>query len=101
METYMKYCTKCGNELVDEAAFCPRCGCAVPGATISNFVRDVPDIVFRILGFFIPLLGLIGYFLLRPTDPKKANAAGLGALLSVIISISLVILVLIATALTV
>ena len=25
----MKYCTKCGNELVDEAVICPKCGCAV------------------------------------------------------------------------
>lgn len=25
----MKYCTKCGNELLDEAVVCPRCGCEV------------------------------------------------------------------------
>ncbi len=25
----MKYCTKCGHELVDEAVFCVGCGCAV------------------------------------------------------------------------
>ena len=23
----MKYCTKCGKELFDEAVFCPSCGC--------------------------------------------------------------------------
>lgn len=25
----MKYCSKCGNELLDEAVICPKCGCAV------------------------------------------------------------------------
>lgn len=24
----MKYCNKCGNELLDEAVICPKCGCA-------------------------------------------------------------------------
>ncbi len=23
----MKYCSKCGNELLDEAVICPNCGC--------------------------------------------------------------------------
>ena len=23
----MKYCTKCANELLDEAVICPKCGC--------------------------------------------------------------------------
>lgn len=25
----MKYCQHCGNELVDEAIVCPKCGCSV------------------------------------------------------------------------
>ena len=25
----MKYCVKCGNEMVDEAVICVKCGCAV------------------------------------------------------------------------
>ena len=25
----LKYCSKCGNELLDEAVICPKCGCAV------------------------------------------------------------------------
>ena len=28
----MKYCTKCGNELFDEAVICPKCGCPVAPA---------------------------------------------------------------------
>ena len=26
-----KYCEKCGNQLLDEAIMCPKCGCAVAG----------------------------------------------------------------------
>ena len=26
----MKYCMKCGNEMLDEAAICMKCGCPVP-----------------------------------------------------------------------
>lgn len=32
----MKYCTKCGNELLDEAVICPKCGCAVSKETNTN-----------------------------------------------------------------
>ena len=27
----MKFCSKCGNELMDEAVICPKCGCMVNG----------------------------------------------------------------------
>ena len=30
----MKYCSKCGKELMDEAVICPSCGCSV--ASLSN-----------------------------------------------------------------
>ena len=35
----MKYCTKCGNELMDEAVICPKCGCATGYQSISNNVQ--------------------------------------------------------------
>ena len=38
----MKYCTKCGNELFDEAVICPKCGCPV-GAGGGNVVSAMAD----------------------------------------------------------
>lgn len=35
----MKYCSKCGNELLDEAVICPKCGCPVVDSEM-NVVRD-------------------------------------------------------------
>ena len=32
----MKYCEKCGNQLLDEAVICPKCGCAVAGKQPSK-----------------------------------------------------------------
>lgn len=32
----MKYCSKCGNELMDEAVVCTKCGCMVEKATSTN-----------------------------------------------------------------
>ena len=29
----MKFCEKCGKEIMDEAVICPGCGCAVEGAS--------------------------------------------------------------------
>lgn len=31
----MKYCTKCGTQLVDEAVFCTGCGCALESAQVA------------------------------------------------------------------
>ena len=47
----MKYCSKCGKEIMDEAVICPGCGCAqennVPGnnapqikTALSNLGRE-------------------------------------------------------------
>lgn len=34
----MKYCKKCGAELVDEAVICPKCGCAVEDQPVTSNV---------------------------------------------------------------
>lgn len=30
------YCSKCGNEVSDEAVLCPKCGCLLPGKSLSK-----------------------------------------------------------------
>lgn len=38
----MKYCSKCGNQLYDEAVICPKCGCMAETSshTTYNFQND-------------------------------------------------------------
>lgn len=64
----MKYCTKCGNELIDEAVICTKCGCSTGYQELvkneqrqtSSGVRTAAK-VFMILGtvvmgiYIIPL----------------------------------------------
>ena len=37
----MKYCTKCGNELVEGAAFCTKCGASTNGEVNQNNAQTV------------------------------------------------------------
>ena len=44
-----------------------------------------------ILGFFIPIVGIVLFFLWRKSNKKSSKAAGIGALIGVIISVILTI----------
>ena len=80
----MKYCTKCGKELMDEAVVCPSCGCAQ--GNMSN-VQDSSSFGYALLGFCIPIVGLILYLIWRDNTPLRAKSAGKGALVSVILGV--------------
>ena len=41
----MKYCVKCGNELLDEAVICPKCGCAADLAQSQSISQNDNDLV--------------------------------------------------------
>ena len=95
----MKYCSKCGKEIMDEAVICPECGCAqennVPGnnapqikTALSNLGREASsNFGWSVLGFFIPIVGLILYLVWKETSPSKAKAAGYGALSGFLLSL--------------
>ena len=85
----MKYCSKCGKEIFDEAVICPNCGCATaPTATVAATANvDAPNTGFAVLGFFIPLVGLILYLMNKDTMPLKAKSAGKGALIGFCVSL--------------
>ena len=86
----MKFCSKCGKQIHDEAVVCVNCGCSV--APLPSVVEDAPSTGFAILGFLFPIVGLILYLATKDTKPLKARSAGKGALISVCISIALIIL---------
>ena len=83
----MKFCSKCGKEIVDEAIVCPNCGCAV-AAVPSAVAEDAPNMGYAVLGFFIPLAGLIMYLVLKDKTPMKAASAGKGALIGFVAGIA-------------
>ena len=75
----MKYCSKCGNELFDEAVICPKCGCPVND---GKSVKERPDLgskvktalVLNIIAFVIALFTILN-FVLASGDPTTDGAA--------------------------
>ena len=61
----MKYCTKCGNEMLDEEVVCPKCGCkALATVTVSAKSSKAKEKLFtghllNILSFIIPATMII------------------------------------------
>ena len=55
----MKYCQKCGNEIMDEAVICPKCGCAT-GALESKKAENTGLITAGLIfAWLMPIVGLI------------------------------------------
>lgn len=55
----MKYCTKCGAEIADEAVICPSCGCAVVAPKSENSTLKTVIKVFMVLGTILMAFGII------------------------------------------
>ena len=45
----MKYCRKCGNEIMDEAVICPKCGCSTQQKSSSTDLKTIA-FIFMIIG---------------------------------------------------
>ena len=106
----MKKCLNCNNMAQDNVSFCPNCGSynliydnnqqyqnygqgPYPQNTYSqNNVSTTPSILWGIIGFLVPIAGLVLYIVWSKTSPNQAKAAGLGALISVIVSVLAMIL---------
>ena len=63
----MKFCSKCGTEVLDEAITCPSCGCSV--ATTPRRYYVAPPLkkdstAALILGILSLVLAIISYFVL-------------------------------------
>ena len=60
----MKYCSKCGKEIMEEAVICPECGCAVEADAFSKTEADTESStkinILALLGF---IFGLISWIL--------------------------------------
>lgn len=87
----MAFCKNCGNQIEDNAATCPNCGASqntTPQAT------DNGGFLWGLLGCCIPIVGLVLFLVWKDnTKPKTSKAAGIGALVGVILMILYYILI--------
>lgn len=94
------YCKNCGKIVDDSATYCISCGTKFDNNI--NATDDRSSFGFAILGFFIPIVGLILFLIYEGKKPKRAKSAGKGALIGFItkfvLSIILVILYAVFTA---
>ena len=81
----MKYCRNCGSQIDDKAVICPQCGVRQEPVTASN---DSGSIGWAFLGCCIPIVGLILFLVWKDTRPNDAKKAGIGALVSVLLSVA-------------
>ena len=89
----MKFCTKCGKEIMDEAIICPNCGCAVANAVIPNQpVEDKVSVGLCILAALLPLFGIIYWPVKHKETPKKAQAVGITAIIAWVVTFVIMML---------
>lgn len=90
------YCKHCGRIVDDNSNFCNNCGMRFDNRQNFNDIDDSSSVGFAILGFFIPLVGLILFLVYESKCPKRAKSVGKGALIGfitkIVISIVCVIL---------
>ena len=82
------YCAKCGKEIMDEAVICPGCGCPVAGKSIqqAGAEEDVANGILNIVGFLLPIIGLILFCVMISKTPNKAKQIGIFSLVGFLIN---------------
>ena len=86
----MAFCKNCGNQIEDNAATCPNCGAS---RNTTPQVTDNGGFLWGLLGCCIPIVGLVLFLVWKDTKPKTSKAAGIGALVGVILMILYYILI--------
>lgn len=86
----MKYCTNCGNELLNDAAFCSACG-TKQELTEQKPQKDKMNIFYFIISFIWWWAGLIMFLVFRNSNPPKAKICLSGSLIALGISVALLL----------
>ncbi len=79
----MSYCRNCGQEVHYKAENCPNCG--ESQREVSSTGGNSGACGYNLLGFFVPIAGIVLYFVWKDEKPYEAEAAGLGAIVNIVI----------------
>lgn len=89
------YCKNCGRTVDDTSSYCNNCGARIDNKPNADVSEDNSNLGFAILGFFIPIVGLILFLIYEEKKPKRAKSAVKGALIGFITEIVLAIILVI------
>jgi len=84
----MPYCQNCGTQVRETQNICQNCGNNLNFSKQKIKVEEENSTFgYAVLGFVIPLVGLVLYLIWLEEKPKASRSAGVGALVRVIFSI--------------
>lgn len=79
----MKYCQKCGKEIMDEAVVCPNCGCSVATKEVQKTNgEDKVQGGLIAASILLPIVGVILWPVKHKETPKAAMTYGLTGIIS-------------------
>ena len=84
-EGVVVFCRNCGQPIDEHQQVCPNCGAYQQQGPQTPPVVDNGGIGWGILGCCIPIVGLVLFLVWKDTKPRTAKAAGIGALVAVIL----------------
>jgi hypothetical protein len=93
----MAYCKNCGKEVNENQAVCLECGVSTRELGAVHAIDD-GGFLWGVLGFFVPIVGLILWLIWKDERPNTAKAVGIGALVNVGVQIVFVIVYIIIIA---
>lgn len=84
------FCPNCGNyNNINDNSNCLYCGSRLSN---NNNVVDKSSVVLNVLSFFIPIIGIVLFFILKEKSPIKARKCGISAIIGVVSFIVLFII---------
>ena len=91
------FCRNCGNQLPEGAAFCGRCGTSLSGVKPAAAQDTENDLIYAVIGFLFPIIGVILYLVYEKSRPNAARSAVKGAIISFIVGTILSVITIIGS----
>ena len=87
----MAYCTNCGSDIDNRAVSCPECGHQTSVNNQEYLIETRGSRWFFVLGFCIPVVGLVLFFVWLKDKPRSATSALVGSLVNFVVTFILII----------